>query len=258
MNPNKQLSQSTILSLPNHFDDITSAVDSLAPAGSQIINIFEHKNPTGKQIGIFIDDINYVREIVKTKKENQNLIVVFFDATKMNARSQNALLKLLEEPRENLYFILATSAPESLLTTVRSRCQVISLHGANVSLKLPEDKAGRIKFMAAGNHHLANKLASDERFYNQQKKTFTLAKTFITDTPLQQMAVIKTVTKSSASANARDNVLDLINASLVLCRFLLKQAYNHQIADKSRKLLAADQYIRANGNARLALLACVV
>jgi DNA polymerase-3 subunit delta' len=35
----------------------------------------------------------------------------------------NALLKTLEEPRPNVHFILTSERPESLLTTIRSRCQ---------------------------------------------------------------------------------------------------------------------------------------
>jgi DNA polymerase-3 subunit delta' len=37
----------------------------------------------------------------------------------------NALLKTLEEPRPNVHFILTSERPESLLTTIRSRCQRI-------------------------------------------------------------------------------------------------------------------------------------
>ena len=53
------------------------------------------------------------------------------DAHKMKTEAQNALLKLLEEPPPRVKLYLETAYPESLLPTILSRCQIISLqHGA--------------------------------------------------------------------------------------------------------------------------------
>ncbi len=46
------------------------------------------------------------------------------DADKMNDASSNALLKTLEEPAPTTHLILITSRPETLLPTIRSRCQI--------------------------------------------------------------------------------------------------------------------------------------
>jgi DNA polymerase-3 subunit delta' len=47
------------------------------------------------------------------------------EADKMNDAASNALLKTLEEPPQSSHIILVTSRPDSLLQTIRSRCQVI-------------------------------------------------------------------------------------------------------------------------------------
>ncbi len=47
------------------------------------------------------------------------------DADKMNDESSNALLKTLEEPSSTTHIFLITSRPDSLLPTIRSRCQTI-------------------------------------------------------------------------------------------------------------------------------------
>lgn len=47
------------------------------------------------------------------------------DAEKMNDSAANALLKTLEEPPPTTYIVLITSRPDSLLPTIRSRCQLI-------------------------------------------------------------------------------------------------------------------------------------
>ncbi len=47
------------------------------------------------------------------------------DAYKMNDSASNALLKILEEPPPTSYIFLVTSRPDSLLLTIRSRCQTL-------------------------------------------------------------------------------------------------------------------------------------
>jgi DNA polymerase III, gamma/tau subunits len=47
-------------------------------------------------------------------------------AEKMNAASSNALLKTLEEPPPTTHIVLITARPDSLLQTIRSRCQTIN------------------------------------------------------------------------------------------------------------------------------------
>mgnify|MGYP003578471328 CR=1 FL=1 len=47
------------------------------------------------------------------------------DAHKMKDSAANALLKTLEEPAPTSHIILITSRPDSLLQTIRSRCQMI-------------------------------------------------------------------------------------------------------------------------------------
>ena len=51
--------------------------------------------------------------------------------------SQNALLKVLEEPPENVIFIMTSSNVSQLLPTIRSRSQVFTINGTDGE-KLPE------------------------------------------------------------------------------------------------------------------------
>ena len=54
-------------------------------------------------------------------------IGVIQDCDTMNENAQNAFLKTLEEPPRNCLFILTTGHPGSLLPTIRSRCQILTL-----------------------------------------------------------------------------------------------------------------------------------
>jgi len=52
-------------------------------------------------------------------------VFIVDDAHKMNDAASNALLKTLEEPPPTSHIILVTSRADSLLATIRSRCQTI-------------------------------------------------------------------------------------------------------------------------------------
>lgn len=55
-------------------------------------------------------------------------VFIIEEADTMNARSQNSLLKVLEEPPSDVIFILVATVCEKLLETVVSRCVVFSLY----------------------------------------------------------------------------------------------------------------------------------
>ncbi len=57
--------------------------------------------------------------------EGEARFFIIDDADKMNDAASNALLKTLEEPPTTSYVFLVTSRPDSLLQTIRSRCQMI-------------------------------------------------------------------------------------------------------------------------------------
>lgn len=60
--------------------------------------------------------------------EAERKIYIFPRAQDMGIASQNALLKVLEEPPAYGVFLLLTDNPEKILPTVRSRCRELTLH----------------------------------------------------------------------------------------------------------------------------------
>ena len=72
--------------------------------------------------------LNQIKEIIeflgKKPLESKRSIVIIEDIERMNESASNALLKTLEEPKAGL-FILITQRPEKLLSTIRSRCQIV-------------------------------------------------------------------------------------------------------------------------------------
>ncbi len=62
-----------------------------------------------------------------TSARGRAKVVVVYPAEALNTVAANALLKTLEEPAGVLRFVLASTAPQALLPTIRSRCQPLPL-----------------------------------------------------------------------------------------------------------------------------------
>ncbi len=76
--------------------------------------------------GIKIDQVREaVREIAGLPFEAAVRIVIIDDAHLMTEPAANSLLKSLEEPPRTSHVVLVSSAPQSLLPTIRSRCQLL-------------------------------------------------------------------------------------------------------------------------------------
>lgn len=77
---------------------------------------------SGKLGGFSVDTIRHVRTALATPpNEGDARFFLFTDCDKMNPRTQNLLLKAVEEPPDYGYFIFTAESPAALLPTVRSR-----------------------------------------------------------------------------------------------------------------------------------------
>ena len=83
-----------------------------------------------KQIPFILQKIEDARELKKFVKfsffEKTAIIIENIDTA--TAETQNAFLKNLEEPSNNLIYILTASNINNVLPTITSRCQIITVH----------------------------------------------------------------------------------------------------------------------------------
>lgn len=78
-------------------------------------------------------------------------VMIIWLPEKMNAICANKLLKLLEEPPEKTFFILASNQPEQLLSTISSRTQMI--HVPNIATEYLQPIFGQeVARVANGNY----------------------------------------------------------------------------------------------------------
>jgi len=99
------------------------------------VDDFIKKNFSKEDFIIYINpekneySINQIRNIKKEIKylNNKKRIYVFYEFERSSLESQNALLKILEEPPLNVYFILVCKNIYQIIPTIISRTKVVNL-----------------------------------------------------------------------------------------------------------------------------------
>ncbi len=80
-----------------------------------------------------IDDIRELRDAARYRPARDKYKIYILDeAHQITDAAFNALLKTLEEPPEHIVFMMATTQPEDIPQTVRSRCQHFSFHAVKL------------------------------------------------------------------------------------------------------------------------------
>ncbi len=101
---------------------------------------FEGKNPV-----ISVSEANaLLRTLGLHALEGGYTSTVIYLPEKMNPAAANKLLKILEEPPSQTIFVLITHAPEKLLATIVSRCQMFRVQSAPVSAADSYDDGGQL------------------------------------------------------------------------------------------------------------------
>jgi len=70
----------------------------------------------------------------RSPSSHSTKLVLIYQSENLNPESQNALLKTIEEPGPTNFFLLFTSRPSTLIPTIISRCQVVKIGQAAISI----------------------------------------------------------------------------------------------------------------------------
>ncbi|WP_461207038.1 DNA polymerase III subunit delta' [Clostridium sp. DL1XJH146] len=99
--------------------------------GGNYVDILKWRVLKGKK-SIGVDDIReLIIEINKKPYESDKKVVIIYEADKMTKEAQSAFLKTIEEPPKGVVIILLTNNLQTILQTIRSRCQVHKLNKLN-------------------------------------------------------------------------------------------------------------------------------
>ena len=179
--------------------------------------------PTAKTT-ITIDQVREALGQFTTKLLNPQFILIK-PADKLGEEAENAILKNLEEPKENLHFVLITEQPSKLLPTILSRA----------ALFIWRENRGKI-----------NEINADE-------KTKTLAKKLLVAKNRELVALAEELTKKKDGV--REYALDILAVAIEMAYKSYFLTLKPAFLTKLPKLLVCYENISKNGHIKLHLVA---
>src|ERR1700753_2801394 len=95
-----------------------------------------------------IDEIRDLRDAARYRPSRDKFKIIILDeAHQITEAAFNALLKTLEEPPDHIVFMFATTQPEDIPQTIRSRCQHFSFHAVKL-----DDIVGQLRKISLEEH----------------------------------------------------------------------------------------------------------
>ncbi len=255
--------QAVLIAGPRGIGHVKAAEYLAAGMECDVIHMMPEKdNQIDMENGIISVDMIRRLQSDTRGKSVRNTAIIISNTDNMNVEAQNAFLKLLEEPRNGLFFILTTDTPGALLPTIRSRVHIIDLlpitddQSLGLLESLGENSPARIKqllFLARGLPEEIIKLASDDDYFQGRAALLKEARLLLQSTDTYEKLIIITKYKSD-----RLSALDLLDFMLLLLHKTINQSKNPSLADKLSNLLDVRSRIARNGNIQLQLTAAML
>jgi len=253
----KDLPQSVLVSGPVGIGlkaTVTYIADALKVKPVYVLPEKDEKVDLEKGV-ITVDVIRRLYATTKTVETGKRLIVIDY-AERMSTQSQNAFLKLLEEPGINTHFILLTHSVAKALPTILSRVQIVEVQPISVdqSSSLLEDlkvtdaqKRAQLLFIAEGLPALMTRLAADDKAFESRVQIVRDARTYLQGSAYDRLKIALTYKDS------REDALTVLSDAGKLLKGSIKNGQAKDVLQKIDAVLSAHERIEANGNIRLQL-----
>lgn len=209
---------------------------------------------------ISVDMIRRLYMQTRTIETKKRIIIIDY-AERMGIGAQNAFLKLLEEPGQGTYFILATHSSSKLLPTITSRVRLLEIRSITVDQSNTlldhldvQDKTKRLQllFMATGLPAELNRLVGDNGYFEQQSNIMRDARTLL------QSKIYEKLLVAHKYKDSRPDALILLSYAENILRRSISAKPQLGLILQIDGLLGAYQHIQANGNIRLCLARLVL
>jgi DNA polymerase III subunit delta' len=189
-------------------------------------------NPSGSSI-----KISQVRELqsdIIIKPHKNHKIYVINEAEKLTVEAQNALLKTLEEPPGYIIIILITENKETLLNTIKSRCEMIKFIPLSIidiqnylinKHNIDEKKAKYISSFCRGSISKALELVDSEEFKTTRSNIQNLIELIIEGNIVDMLDTL-----SSFEQN-KENIVDTLDIMITYFRdiMIMKEKVNKEM-----------------------------
>ena len=209
---------------------------------------------------IAAESIRELYQFTRVKQAGPRLIAII-DAQGLSEAAQNAFLKLLEEPGNNVHFVLTTNNVQRLLPTIRSRAQELAILPLPIAQHKqiiertytqlsPTDQA-QLLFIAGGLPALADELVADSKEFVVYKERAIQAKILVGNDVFKKVQLAGTL-------NDRANAISLVMLAEQMCERLSFSARTPQELEHwthhRATLLDAAERLAANANIKAQLM----
>lgn len=219
-----------------------------------ILPEFDEKINLEKGI-ISVDIIRKLYDEMRTKTASKRIIIIDY-AERMTIQSQNSFLKLLEEPGENVYFILVSHSLTKLLPTILSRTEKLEAKPVSASqseklldiLKIDDKtKRSQLLFMASGLPAELSRLSSDKEYFDKRSIIVRDARELLRGSLYQKLLI------AQKYKDDRINALKLLTDVLTILHKSINDNPHADTINRIDSILDAYQKIEANGSIRLCI-----
>ena len=180
--------------------------------------------PDGNSIKIA--QIRNLQSDIIIKPHKKYKIYIIDQAEKMTVEAQNALLKTLEEPPEYAIIILITNNKESLLPTIRSRCEVVKftpipfveVKDYLVSQGVESNRANLLSTFSRGSMKKALELSSSNDFYDMKESVQKYIETILSKNMVEILDIPSKMEKyKSESITVLDMMINYFR-DIMICK----------------------------------------
>lgn len=123
-----------------------------------------------------IDQVRYLKKICQSAPiKAKNRLIIIQQSQNLAPESQNSLLKLIEEPPANNFFLLTTPSLALLLDTIKSRCLIIKHQSAYIDspnrLKISTSLKSNLDYCQSlgSNKEIIQELIKNQLIFYQKK-----------------------------------------------------------------------------------------
>ncbi len=146
-------------------------------------------------------------------------IIILQDAGSLTDVAQEALLKTLEEPPRQLVLVLLAERAESLLPTIRSRCEHVHLSPVSepsiadclTQSGVPQEDAVRLSYLAHGLPGWAFRAAANPDLLDERMEAIERAKAWANADPFRR--IVRAFELASAFSSSRETVYAELDAA---------------------------------------------
>ena len=191
-----------------------------------------------------------------SSSKGANKIIIITPADKMTTQAQNAFLKLLEEPNDNIHFMLISSDISKILPTILSR--VIELNIQPLTNSQTEEimdslgitdahKRAQLSYIANGLPQELEELAKDEEYFQKKSEIIRDARELLTGNNYSRLKI------AQKYKDDRSEAITLIDSALNILDKTISSNPKNETFNLINDFLFIRDKIEQNGNIRLNL-----